>query len=147
SPSNKPMLMARRTPLTSTLARSGRSSQSSTTSPGIPRHICLHPLQPAVAGDVLPREEQDAGHHEHQQQGDDQQDGHGGHATRRRRPTTSLTSPETMPVPVWSACLMIPTAISRPVAMAAANSSDPWISCQDEMSRAIPSLPCCTPTT
>src|SRR4029453_14206385 len=39
SSSSRPMLMARRTPLTSTLARSGRSSISSTISPGMPRHI------------------------------------------------------------------------------------------------------------
>src|SRR5919107_5224963 len=37
--SSRPMLMARLTPLTSTLARSGRSSISSTISPGMPRHI------------------------------------------------------------------------------------------------------------
>ena len=33
------MLIARRTPLTSTLARSGWSGRISTISPGIPRHI------------------------------------------------------------------------------------------------------------
>src|SRR5512132_106350 len=37
--SSRPMLIARLTPLTSTLARSGRSSISSTISPGMPRHI------------------------------------------------------------------------------------------------------------
>src|ERR671910_1171425 len=39
SSSSRPMLIARLTPLTSTLARSGRSSISSTISPGMPRHI------------------------------------------------------------------------------------------------------------
>src|SRR5918992_5366465 len=39
SSSSRPMLIARRTPLTSTLARSGRSSISSTISPGMPRHM------------------------------------------------------------------------------------------------------------
>src|SRR6266542_3879835 len=39
SPSSRPMLTARLTPLTSTLARSGRSGSSSTTSPGMPRHM------------------------------------------------------------------------------------------------------------
>src|SRR5215216_4750821 len=37
--SSRPMLMARLTPLTSTLARSGRSSINSTITPGMPRHI------------------------------------------------------------------------------------------------------------
>src|SRR5256885_16641461 len=70
--SSRPMLMARRTPLTSTMARSARSAYSSTTSPGIPRHMGLHPLQSAVAGDVLPREEQDPTHQESDEHGDDQ---------------------------------------------------------------------------
>src|SRR4029453_11668895 len=41
SSESSPMLIARLTPLTSTLARSGRSSMTSTTSPGMPRHILL----------------------------------------------------------------------------------------------------------
>src|SRR5215213_10150808 len=41
SSESRPMLIARLTPLTSTLARSGRSSMNSTTSPGMPRHILL----------------------------------------------------------------------------------------------------------
>src|SRR5688500_16828625 len=53
SSSSKPMLMARFTPLTSTLARSGRSASNSTIKPGIPRHIGFALLvsggpQPAV---------------------------------------------------------------------------------------------------
>src|ERR1700730_1124889 len=39
SSSSRPMLMVRRTPATSTLARWGLSPDSSTTWPGIPRHI------------------------------------------------------------------------------------------------------------
>src|SRR5262245_20830383 len=39
SPSSRPMLIARLTPLTSTLARSGRSARISMTSPGMPRHM------------------------------------------------------------------------------------------------------------
>src|SRR4029450_10584149 len=39
SSESRPMLIARLTPLTSTLARSGRSSMNSTISPGMPRHI------------------------------------------------------------------------------------------------------------
>src|SRR5581483_348495 len=68
-------------------------------------------------------------------------------ATRRRRFTALLTSPVTMPLPVWKACLRRPTAISFPDSTAEANSSERWISDQDWMSFDIPSLPCCTPTT
>src|SRR4029453_3815086 len=39
SSESRPMLIARLTPLTSTLARSGRSSMNSTIPPGMPRHI------------------------------------------------------------------------------------------------------------
>src|SRR5579885_2784048 len=38
-------------------------------------------------------------------------------ATRRRRFTALLTSPVTMPLPVWKACLRRPMAISRPDSM------------------------------
>src|SRR5512132_660947 len=41
SSSSRPMLIARLTPLTSTLARSGRSSMNSTISPGMPRHMLV----------------------------------------------------------------------------------------------------------
>src|SRR6266571_8061393 len=51
--SSSPMLMVRRTPLTFTLARSGRSCRISTTSPGIPRHM----LAPSVGlVEQLPRQ-------------------------------------------------------------------------------------------
>src|SRR5262249_26272775 len=39
SSASRPMLITRRTPLTSTLARSAWSGRNSTTSPGMPRHI------------------------------------------------------------------------------------------------------------
>src|SRR5215469_4092876 len=40
SSESRPTLMTRRTPLTSTLARSGCSGRNSITSPGMPRHMC-----------------------------------------------------------------------------------------------------------
>src|SRR3954469_15246451 len=53
SSSSSPMLIARRTPLTLTLARSGRSSRISMTSPGIPRHMGT-PLRAGASRPVRP---------------------------------------------------------------------------------------------
>src|SRR6266699_5769977 len=44
SSASRPMLMTRLTPLTLTRARSGWSGRNSTTSPGMPRHMTVHPL-------------------------------------------------------------------------------------------------------
>src|SRR5260370_22765020 len=48
SSQSSPMLINRRTPLTSTLARSGCSAKSSITSPGMPRHMGHHFLIPEI---------------------------------------------------------------------------------------------------
>src|SRR6516225_2087733 len=60
SSESRPMLIIRRTPLTFTLARSGCSGWSSTTSPGMPRHM-RHLLRAADGSSAARLDESGAG--------------------------------------------------------------------------------------